>query len=60
MRLLLLLIVVVNLGLFVYGQGSFGIPPSEDGRSPALFSPHNAERVALGEPVLSTHTRPGP
>jgi len=58
MRLLLLLIVAVNLGLFAYGRGFFGIPPSEQGRSPAQFSALNAERIALGEPVLSAHDKP--
>ncbi len=58
MRLLLLLIVVVNLGLFAFGRGFFGVPPSEAGRSGPLFSPLNAEHVVLGEPVLSAHDRP--
>ncbi|NYT70695.1 hypothetical protein [Pusillimonas noertemannii] len=57
MRLLLLLIVVVNLGLFAFGRGFFGVPPSEAGRAGTLFSPLNAERVVLGEPVLSAHDR---
>jgi len=55
MRLLLLLIVGVNLGLFAYGRGFLGVPPGEQGRSPARFAPLNAERIVLGEPVLSAH-----
>lgn len=57
MRLLLLLIVAVNVGLFAYGQSFFGVPPSQEGRSPARLSQLNAERIVLGEPVLSAHDR---
>lgn len=56
MRLLFLLIVVVNLGLFAYGQGYFGPAPSEQGRTPAKGAPINSDMVKLGEPVLNPHT----
>ena len=53
MRLLLLIIVVLNVGLFALGRGYFGTPPSEAGRGGALKPPINSDRVSLGEPVLN-------
>lgn len=57
MRLLFFLIVVLNVGLFAYGQGFFGTPPSEAGRSRAQRAPLNADLVTVGEPVLAPHTK---
>ena len=56
MRLLLLLIIFANLGLLAYGQGYFGVPPSEQGRTSAQRAPINANLVSLGEPVLNPYT----
>ncbi|HUH86535.1 MAG TPA: hypothetical protein VL003_00595 [Pusillimonas sp.] len=53
MRLLVLLIMVVNLGLFAFGQGYFGVPPSEAGRSAIKLPPINSDTVRLGEPTLN-------
>lgn len=55
MRFMLLLIVVVNLGLFAYGQGFFGPPPSQMGRSSVQRPPINSDLVTLGEPVLNPY-----
>ena len=56
MRLVLLLIVAINVGLFAYGQGFFGTPPSELGRSYSQRPPINSNLVTLGEPVLNPYT----
>ena len=56
MRFLLFLIVVVNVGLFAYGQGYFGVTPSEQGRSAAQYVPVNSDIVTVGEPALNPHT----
>lgn len=52
MRILLLLVVIVNLGLFAFGQGYFGVPPSELGRAPMHSPPINSDMISLGEPTL--------
>lgn len=56
MRLILLLIVVVNLGLFAYGRGYFGVPLSEAGRTFSPRPPINSNLITLGEPILNPHT----
>lgn len=56
MRLLLLLIVVVNLGLLAYGQGYFGVPPGEVGRTLIQRPPISTHLITVGEPVLNPHT----
>jgi hypothetical protein len=33
MRIVLVLILLINLGVFALGQGVFGTPPAEKGRS---------------------------
>jgi len=42
MRILAILFIVVNILLFALGQGFFGLPPSEQGRSvpPAETQPN--------------------
>lgn len=55
MRFLFFLIVIVNVGLFAYGQGHFGVPPDQLGRSIAPRTELNAGAVTLGEPVLSPY-----
>lgn len=42
MRILAILFIVVNILLFALGQGFFGLPPSEQGRSvpPAKTQPN--------------------
>ena len=52
MRLLFLLVVMINVGLFAYGRGYFGTPPDDIGRS-APRVPINSEIVTLGDPVLN-------
>ena len=54
MRFLFLLVVVLNVGLFAYGRGYFGVPPSETGQVPAQRSELNAQSVTLGTPVLNS------
>lgn len=58
MRFLFFLIVVVNLGFWAYGQGYFGLPPDELGRSLAQRTQVNAQAVTLGEPVLFPYQKP--
>ncbi len=48
MRLLLLLLVIANIMLFTYGQGFFGVPPAEQGRSPQLLDQRNHHAVIPG------------
>jgi len=55
MRILLLLIVIVNLGLFAFGRGYLGVPPSEAGRAPLMHPPINSHLLKLGEPTLNVH-----
>ena len=50
-RFLFLLIVVLNLALFAFGQGVFGQPPSNEGRSTRVMFERNAEALELGEPA---------
>ncbi|HEY9281052.1 MAG TPA: hypothetical protein VIP51_13340 [Eoetvoesiella sp.] len=50
MRFLFLLIVAANVALFAFGQGLFGLPPSEEGRTPRKLLQHNQQAVVLGQP----------
>lgn len=52
MRILVLLIFILNAALFVFGQGYFGVPPSEVGRSLSRLPPINSDKVTLGEATL--------
>ncbi|MBV2181915.1 hypothetical protein [Castellaniella sp. MT123] len=51
MRFLLTLAVVANLALLAYGQGFFGPPPSENGRTPRPLSQRNQQTLTLGTPI---------
>ena len=50
MRTFFILLVLVNLGVFALGQGWFGQPRSEAGRSPAnkIQTQLNAESAKFG------------
>lgn len=50
MRLIFFLIVLLNLALFAYGQGFFGVAPSELGREYRQFQERNPEKIKLGVP----------
>lgn len=50
MRFLFLLTLAINIALLGYGQGIFGSPPSEKGRTPRLLLQHNQQAVKLGHP----------
>lgn len=51
MRFLLLLILIANGVLFIYGQGFFGTPPAEQGRDPRPLSQRNQAAITLGTPL---------
>ena len=51
MRYLFLLLVLANVGLFAYGQGLFGMPPSETGREPRPLAQRNQHLVELAQPA---------
>lgn len=53
MRFLLLLILLANGALFIYGQGFFGTPPAEQGRDPRPLSQRNQAAITLGTPLTS-------
>ncbi len=58
MRLLFLLVLLANIGLFAFGQGYMGTPPSEMGRIKGKAPTQiNAEIVVLGQPKASLQTR---
>jgi hypothetical protein len=54
MRTFFILLVLVNLGVFALGQGWFGQPRSELGRSPVskMQTPLNAESAKFGRGQL--------
>lgn len=56
MRFLLLLILLANGALFIYGQGFFGTPPAEQGRDPRPLSQRNQTAITLGTPLTPTAT----
>jgi len=58
MRTLLILTIIVNVGLFAFGRGYFGNPPSEAGRAPVQAAPINSELISLGEPSLDPQRAP--
>lgn len=60
MRFLLLLILIANGTLFLYGQGFFGTPPAEQGRNPHPLSQRNQAAVTLGTPIAPTAAIPNP
>ncbi|MFC4298736.1 MAG: hypothetical protein WBF84_15875 [Castellaniella sp.] len=51
MRFLLILAVIANLALLAYGQGFFGPPPAEQGRTPRPLSQRNQQMLTLGAPI---------
>jgi hypothetical protein len=51
MRFLLTLAVIANLALLAYGQGFFGPPPAEQGRTPRPLSQRNQQVLILGAPI---------
>jgi hypothetical protein len=56
MRFVFLLIFVANIATLAYGQGFFGIPPSEEGRAPRQLSERNQQAITLGAPRLVGQT----
>lgn len=50
MRFLFFIVLVANLAVLAYGQGFFGMPPSEQGREPRQLSERNQQAVTLGAP----------
>lgn len=51
MRITFLIVVVANVVLLAYGQGFFGTPPSEQGRTPhAALDQRNEQAVIAGKP----------
>jgi len=51
MRPLFLIILLANLAVLGFGQGLFGPPPSEDGRTPRRLSERQQNSIALGNPL---------
>ena len=56
MRTLFIILVLINLGLFAVGQGWFGTPRAQKGRTPAanIATPLNADAVKIGPGQLQT------
>lgn len=54
MRLLFLLILAANVAFLAYGQGFFGPPPSEGGRTPQRFQQSHQTDITLGAPQATT------
>ena len=51
MRIAFLIVVIANVVLLAYGQGFFGTPPAEQGRSPhTALDQRNEQAVVPGEP----------
>jgi len=50
MRTLFLIVLLANIALLAFGQGFFGIPPSEVGREPRTLSERNQQAIVLGAP----------
>ncbi|WP_322995969.1 hypothetical protein [Castellaniella sp.] len=51
MRFLLTLAVIANLALLAYGQGFFGPPPAEEGRTPRPLSQRSQQALVPGIPL---------
>ena len=51
MRFLFLIVLVANVAALAFGQGFFGMPPSEQGRDPRQLSERNQSAVTLGAPL---------
>jgi len=51
MRFLLTLAVIANLALLAYGQGFFGPPPAEQGRTPRPLSQRGQQALVVGAPI---------
>lgn len=52
MRFVFLLVLALNLGVFAFGQGLFGPPPSERGRDARILAERNAQALSL-QPALA-------
>lgn len=51
MRITFLIVVIANVVLLAYGQGFFGTPPAEQGRTPhAALDQRNEQAVIPGDP----------
>lgn len=51
MRIIFLIVLIANVVLLAYGQGFFGIPPAEQGRTPlAVVDQRNEHAIIPGEP----------
>jgi len=53
MRFIFALFILLNIGLFAYGQGYFGPTPAEQGRSTLLPPPLQPDAIVLDEPLSS-------
>ncbi|MGB6006708.1 hypothetical protein [Castellaniella sp.] len=51
MRFLLTLAVAANLALLAYGQGFFGPPPAEQGRTPRPLSQRSQQALTPSAPL---------
>jgi len=47
MRFLLLFLLLLNLGVFAFGQGWFGTAPSDRGRDAVVLAERNAQALRL-------------
>lgn len=50
MRFLFIVVLLANVAVLGFGQGFFGIPPSEQGREPRMLSERNQNAIKLGTP----------
>ncbi|MGB6241501.1 MAG: hypothetical protein WBF69_03350 [Castellaniella sp.] len=51
MRFLLILAAIANVALLAYGQGFFGPPPSEQGRTPRPLSQRSQQALVPSAPL---------
>ncbi|MGB3835637.1 hypothetical protein [Castellaniella sp.] len=51
MRFLLTLAVVANVAVLAYGQGFFGSPPADAGRTPRPLSQRNQQVLIVATPL---------
>lgn len=55
MRFVFFLIVLLNLSLLAFGQGFFGVPPSEQGREDRQFQERNPGKIQFAAPINTLH-----
>ncbi len=49
MRVIFILLIVANVMVLAWGQGFFGVPPSEQGRDPQVLNQRNQHAIIPGK-----------